>query len=607
MKRNAACWIGLCVAAVAGCGGGGGGNSPPVNTPPPPVVAPAAPAASLAVTLKQLDFSWATVAGATSYRLMGSADGVAPFTQIGADLPASATSVPLEVPVHLLDWLNARYRVQACNSAGCTSSVDLSSTNGYIQATGYFKASNPDAGDSFGIDVAISRDGRTMAVSSYGESSAAQSINGNQDDDSANDAGAVYVFARSASGVWAQQAYIKASNTDAQDGFGISLALSADGNTLVAGARYEDSFATGVNGNALDNTAISAGAAYVFVRTGQTWSQQAYLKASNSEAIDLFGEDVDVSADGNVVAVGARGEDSPANGIDGNQASNLASGAGAVYLFTRSGTTWTQQAYVKASNSGANHQFGYPLALSDDGATLAVAAVVEGSAATGVGGNQSNNGAPDSGAVYVFTFNGTWQQQAYIKASRSIPSLEFGYSLELSGDGNTLAVGSIAEASAATAIDGNQDDSSAPDAGAVYVFSRTAGVWHQQSYLKAANAEAQDRFGIDVALSTNGDILAVGAFTEDSFSSGIYGNPLDNSALSAGAAYVFVRSGTQWMQRTYLKPGVTRADLVFGASVAISGDGNVLGVSLNDSSNATGVGGNPNDAGLIYAGAVQLY
>ena len=127
-----------------------------------------------------------------------------------------------------------------------------------------------------------------------------------------------------------QEAYLKASNTDAGDYFGYSVAISGD--TIVVGAIVEDSSATGVNGNQDDNSASDAGAAYVFQRSGSTWSQQAYLKASNTDASDYFG--VSVAISGDTIVVGASGEGSSATGVNGNQDDNSASAAGAAYVFS---------------------------------------------------------------------------------------------------------------------------------------------------------------------------------------------------------------------------------------------------------------------------------
>src|SRR5262249_46049315 len=152
--------------------------------------------------------------------------------------------------------------------------------------------------------------------------------------------------------------------------------------------------ATGIGGNQADNSAFQAGAVYVFTRSGATWSQQAYLKASNTDAFDEFGASVALSAGGSTLAVGPTRESSAATGIGGNPADNSASLAGAVYVFTRSGATWSQQAYLKASNTDAGDNFGGSVALSADGSTLAVGTRLEASAATGIGGNSADNSVP---------------------------------------------------------------------------------------------------------------------------------------------------------------------------------------------------------------------
>jgi hypothetical protein len=343
------------------------------------------------------------------------------------------------------------------------------------------------------------------------------------------DAGAVYVFVRTGT-AWAQQAYVKASTPGAGDNFGSSVALFGD--TLAVGAPGEASNATGVNGNEADNSAGGSGAAYVFVRTGTEWTQQTYVKASNTGTNDNFG--ISVALSSNTLAVGASREDSATTGIDGNQADNNAGGSGAAYVFVRAGTTWAQQAYLKASNTGAGDNFGTSVALFGD--TLAVGAIDEASNAIGVNGNQADNSAGDAGAVYVFVRTGAaWAQQAYLKASNTGAGDTFGASVALSGD--TLAVGAFSEASAATGVNGNQADNSAGGAGAVYVFVRTGTTWAQQAYAKASNTGTNGHFGASVALS--GDTLAVGAFGEASNATGVNGTETDSSTSGAGAVYVF--------------------------------------------------------------------
>jgi len=394
-----------------------------------------------------------------------------------------------------------------------------------------------------------------------------------------------------------QVAYGKSSNTETGDRFGTSVALYGD--TLAVGARGEASAATGVNGNQQDNTAVDAGAVYVFVRNGATWTQQAYLKASNTGAGDAFGSSVALYGD--TLAVGAWAEASAAAGPNGNQQDNTAVNAGAVYVFVRNGATWTQQAYLKASNTGTYDAFGAGVALYGD--TLAVGAPGEASAATGPNGNQQDNTAFDAGAVYVFARNGaTWAQQAYLKASNTEAGDSFGSSVALHGD--TLAVGAPGEDSAATGPNGNEQDNTAGRAGAVYVFVRSGTMWTQQAYLKSSNSETFDEFGYSVALF--GDTLAVGADGEASAATGPNGNQQDNSAGGAGAVYIFVRNGTMWLQQTYLKASNTEGFDFFGSSVALYGDTLAVGAFDEDSA-ATGPNGNQQDNTAHHSGAVYVF
>jgi hypothetical protein len=457
----------------------------------------------------------------------------------------------------------------------------------------YVKASNAEIIDYFGWSVALSGD--TLAVAAIYEASATKGVDGDQTDNNADDSGAVYVFRRSGS-IWQQEAYIKASNTNGDDTFGRGLALSGD--TLAVGAPGEDSAAQGVGGDQNDNSGDISGAVYVFRRSGSTWQQQAYIKASNTGNDDWFGEDVALSGD--TLAVGATGEDSAAQGVDGDQSDNSASSSGAVYVFRRSGTTWQQEAYLEGSNADAGDGFGGSVALSGD--TLAVGAHGEDSAARGVGGNQSDNSAAASGAVYVFRrSDSTWQQEAYLKASNADAEDGFG-GVALSGD--TLAVGASQEDSAAQGVGGNQSDNSADASGAVYVFRRAGTSWQQEAYIKASNSAAMDYFGRHVALS--GDTLAVGVHYEDSAAQGVDGNQADNSASDSGAVYVFRRSGATWQQAAYLKASNTGPEDSFGWSVAVSGDTVAVGATGEDSS-AQGVGGDQADNSESRSGAVYVF
>ena len=459
----------------------------------------------------------------------------------------------------------------------------------------WLKASNTDAGDGFGHSVAIS--GYTVVVGAAEEDSGATGVNGAQGDNSVDGSGAAYVFVSTGGGTWTQQAYLKASNPDVVDYFGVTVAIS--GNTLVVGAISEASAATGVDGDGADNSAPQSGAVYVFVRDGTTWSQQAYLKSSNTDALDFFGSAL--SIDGDTLVVGAPNEESAATGVDGDEDDDSATYAGAAYVFVRDDTTWSQQAYLKASNTDPGDSFGYSVSVSGD--TLVVGAIGESSNASGVGGDQADDSVAASGAAYVFTRNGTtWTQQAYIKASNPDFGDDFGVSVSLSGD--TLAVGAESESSAATGVDGDQDDDTADQAGAAYVFTRNGTTWTQQAYLKASNTDAGDVFGWHLALSGNG--LLVSSFREDSAATGVDGDDSDNTAPDAGAAYLFERDGSTWSQQAYLKASHADAGDWFGWRPAISPCFAVVG-AFREGSAATGVDGDASDNSAGGAGAVTVF
>ena len=387
--------------------------------------------------------------------------------------------------------------------------------------------------------------------------------------------------------------YFKASDAVGGDEFGRSVSLSGDGNTLAS--------------SELGNTV------YVFVRDSSSaeWTQQAYVK--NNVRNDRFGHSVSLSDDGHTLAVGAFIDDSISTGVnsDSKPDDNSNFNAGAAYVFTRSSTgTWNQQAYIKASNTGENDQFGWSVSLSGDGNNLAVSARLEDSNSTGVGGMENNSSATNSGAVYVFTRSGEdWTQQAYIKASNTGVNDRFGESVSLNGDGNALAVGANLEDSNTTVVGGVENNSSATDSGAVYVFTRSGDDWTQQAYIKASNTGAGDQFGFAVSLSSDGNSLAVAAHTEDSNATGVGGAQDNNSTSNSGAVYVFSRSsiGT-WSQQAYIKASNSGAGDEFGTAVSLSGDGNSLAVGARfEDSNAKGVGGDQDNENASGSGAVYFF
>ena len=242
--------------------------------------------------------------------------------------------------------------------------------------------------------------------------------------------------------------------------------------------------------------------------------------------------------------------------------------SGAVYIFKRN-DVWQETNKVVPANQGWNQSFGFSVAISDDGKTLAVGTPGDWSLSVGATGSPTNyvnegdirfestyrffyivpklNFTRDkssyaSGAVYVYKYsdtNSSWAQEGYIKASNPRTALQFGQSLSLSGNGDVLAVGCYQESSLASGINGDQLDTSSLNSGASYVFKRSASVWTQQSYVKAPNSDAEDRFSRTLILDFTGDILAIGAHRESSNAEGVNGSRTDNSKTAAGAVYIY--------------------------------------------------------------------
>ncbi len=434
--------------------------------------------------------------------------------------------------------VNGNEHDTAASASGAVYVFRLNDDGSWIQEA-YIKASNTDESDTF-YNVSLSGDGKMLAVGAGGESSSASGINGNQMDNSAASSGAVYAFRYNDDRIWVQEAYIKASNTESSDGFGKSLSLSDNGHTLAVAATGEDSSSTGVNGDESDNSASASGAVYVYQYDDGSWTQEAYVKASNTEFVDKFGSSVALSGDGKTLAVGADGESSSSAGVNGDESDNSSTRSGAAYVYRYDGANWAKEAYIKASNPDVGDGFGGSVSLSTDGNTLAVGADNEDSSSTGVNGSQLDNSTSSSGAVYVYRRNGSnWTQEAYIKSSNPDSSDYFGRSLDISGDGNTLAISAYYEDSSAVGVNGDQLDNSASKAGAVYLYKYDDSDWVQSAYVKASNAEGDDRFGDALSLSSDGSSLAVGAGSESSSSQGVNGDQMDNSASGSGAVYIY--------------------------------------------------------------------
>jgi hypothetical protein len=519
-----------------------------------------APRAALTATYRNLRLDWTVSSGATTYRVLKDpGDGQ---LEPVAEVPGADRFLDVDVIVHKEDWSRLAYVVEACNAAGCVRSMPVSAAGLSTPLIGYLKGPT-SAEFTFGDAVALSGDGRTLVVG-------ADAV--------------IYVYERHASG-WSPPTVITAPLPDAFF-FGETLALSEDGRTLAVGSQSDDA------------VAFNSGAVYVYQREGSgSWSAPDSLKASNPGVNDDFGTAVALSATGDVLAVGAPAEDSATPGAGGVPNENRTD-SGAVYVFTRSNGTWSAPTYVKSPNPRLEGAFGAALAVSGDGRTLAV-----GETASGCSNIFPAPPCLDlTGAAYVYAI-GVWTTPAtVIKPPVSSEDDEFGIDVALSRDGTLLVVGHPNEDGAGVGVGGDpvsdcdalQPTNCASFSGAAYVYESGPSGWSRPTYLKASNTGAFDQFGSALAVSADGDTIAVGATGEDGIGVGVSAED-DDLAPNAGAVYVFERTAaSSWSQPVYVKATNSQRFENFGEGVALSGDGAVLavGVPFEDSA-ATGLNGDP--------------
>jgi hypothetical protein len=321
------------------------------------------------------------------------------------------------------------------------------------------------------------------------------------------------------------------SASDKAFGDQLGGAVAVDGNTLVAGARQKSS---------------STGAAYVFRRAANgTWSQEAKLTGTGTVAQDQFGRSVGL--DGSLAVIGAP---------DPFDLFGSASGPGRAFIFRRSGTTWTQEVILTATDGLSTDQLGYSASLALDRALVGA----QGDQSSGSGSRYGGRG-----AAYVFrnTTGSTWTQEVKLVGSDALAGDLAGTAVSLDPTDNDLA-----------AVGAPGKDGTGVDSGAVYLFRRTGTSWAQEAKLTASDAAAGDQFGCAVAVS--GDLVAIGAYLQDS------------GAADAGAVYIFRKSGAVWTQEAKLQASDLAASDYYGVSVALVGNHLAVG-SYNDNAGAGSV------------------
>jgi hypothetical protein len=373
----------------------------------------------------------------------------------------------------------------------------LSSRDNWIEQDKLL-ASDGAADDHFGDPVSISGDS-VIIGSAY-------------DDDNGDTSGSAYIFIRNGT-VWTEQAKLLASDGAADDQFGRSVSISGD--IAIVGAQNND-----------DN-GFGSGSAYIFTRTGTVWTEHVKLLASDGEGGAFFGSSVVI--DGETAIIGARGDNE--NGFS----------SGSAYIFIRNGTVWTEQAKLLASDGAADDQFGDSVSISGDTAII--------------GARADDDNGDASGSAYIFIRNGTvWTEQAKLLASDGAADDYFGWSISISGD--TAIVGA------------EHNDDYGNSTGSAYIFKREVSSWTEETKLLASDGAAGENFGSSVFI--DGDYAIIGTRSDD-----------DNGYIS-GSAYVFIRIGTTWTEQTKLLPSDGMAIDRFGISVSIDGDTALIGAYLVD-------------------------
>jgi FG-GAP repeat len=409
------------------------------------------------------------------------------------------------------------------------------------------KPPNPGSFNQFGTDVDISGD--TLVITSWFEDSAAKGINGDENDTGAADSGAAWVYVRDGT-EWKKQAYIKPNDTMTLDYFGTHADIQGD--TLVVGAIHEGIFEGGAGSS-------RPGAAYVFERKDGKWMQTQRLAASTMQASsDLFGEAITLNGD--TLAVGAPWD------------STSAGTSGAVYIYQRNGSMFSEVQKIKATKPVQGAGFGSQISIDGDRMVI--------------GAPSTPTSSTDGGSAEVFVrSNGMWKSvqliQPQIRAGAS-----FGYFTALRG--NTLAISAPRPS--------DYPGSPTPtDPGEVYVYEPDGEMWKQAAVLSAPYPRNTNWFGLSVYLTDAG--LIVGSPGDASNGRGVNADPSKaGNATFSGAVYLFAPSRDGWKQTAFIKGNETDVDDWFGLSVEADGDWLAVGAMFE------------NDMGDgLRAGAVYLF
>lgn len=514
---------------------------------------PQVPQVTVGAEIKRLRFDWEPARRAAYYQVWYRADAESEYVSIGAQIPASRTTARVPVSAHLLDWVNARYRVGACNDEGCRYSDPIAVNELRNDVVGYFKSDPSVFMANLGWAVDMSEDGRTLVATSH------------EDVDGVYLNGAAYVFRRS-NGEWAQQARLVPSLSQPGAGYDADVAVSADGNVIVIGRRSEDV------PNTHPEEFGEVGAVYIFERSGGTWTQTARLEGDTRLYGDGFGRQVHLNAAGTILAV-QRGHGGPTGVL----------GGGTVVMYQKQDATWRRVASIPYTQDGENC---VATALSGDGAVLVKSCI-------------THDFSTSSRVHELHVFSGTnWSTETTIQLDAPPTYVPFG-AVAIDHRGRTIV---------AQSWNGDQPKAvwyRLSDGTYQAQVEFLPGPWQVNEYPFGLTSE----FAASLALSRDGNIVAIGDWKDTGIGTGIVQPPLVAGEDPVGAVHVYQRRVGAWTRHSLIKrinPALTFS--LFGFKVDLARNGRQLAVGHpGESSSATGVGGDQNDTSLTNSGAVWLY
>lgn len=512
--------------------------------------APAAPSLTAGAAFKGLQFDWDPVADASWYQLELRAHRTGAFVQQGDDLPSSVTSLTWTLPLHLFDWTYARYRLGACNSAGCTYSDEVSVSDLRTLAVGYFKALTNKTNSRFGNDTDLSPDGRNFVVAAPLDDSV---ING-----TTYHTGSISVFRRKANGVWGQRARLVPTVPPHLEGLGDTrVAISADGDTV---AYAQPNFAHVQNDE-------NPGEVFVFHFDGTSkWIRTRIPRPE----VGTFGDWVGINDAGNTLAVGVQYSNTTRVAIY-----RLVSGA------------W--QNVRNIPRGGQDCRKGV---LSRDGSTVAESCFI-----------RVSSSSPTYTAVRVFS-GPNWT--TLTELPMTLPDASPGAYIGMQG----IGIDSNGSTIAAQIYEDDVETTGGPSQ--VNVFKRGSSGYTQVAELKPGawrDGNQKWRYGLAISVSGDGSTLVVGDVTDNGFGTGPRAAPLNPTTTPTGAAYVYRLKDSAWVLANMVKPNKPVAgELAFGRDVSLDGTGKTLILGQeSENSNAHGIGGDWTNTDSPFSGAVWMY